>query len=301
MSMRWLLTAGLLIGSAYSQVEEGGVIPKITTASFRSGATITLRLSLGYVSAVHVSEPVSSIAIGDPAAFRAEHSEADPELIFFKPLTAERVRSNAIIVTRSGTTLTLALVSYGHAGAGTEVDFMLDCRPVGRALIARSFIVTGLEAGGPNQMNGKQAETDVLDEEIRRQAELPVRVEGAGRLTVAVGRSRQIGKETIVSYSALNGSDAPVELLPPQMDLSVEQPGRKKHLTSDPVPLLRYRMSRRRLEPGERSDGVVVFVRPASKTSAAELQLRLAQADRADRPIVLAVPFLPALSEQNHE
>src|SRR6185437_13631716 len=98
------------------------------TAGFRSGSTVTRRLSLGYVSAVHLPESVSSIAVGDPSLFRAEHSDSEPELIFFKPLTAEPARSNAIIVTRNGTVLTLALVNSGHAAPGAEVDFLLNWR-----------------------------------------------------------------------------------------------------------------------------------------------------------------------------
>jgi hypothetical protein len=56
-------------------------------------------------------------------------------------------------------------------------------------------------------------------------------------------------------------------------------------------------MSRRRLAPGERCDGVVIFERPASKISDAGLQLRLARADQADRPILLPIPFVAAESE----
>jgi hypothetical protein len=102
----------------------------------------------------------------------------------------------------------------------------------------------------------------------------------------------------MLAFSARNDSDGAIELLPPQMDLTIEQTGKKRRLISDPVPVLAYRISRRRLEPGERADGVVIFERPASKAAAAALQLRLAQADRADHPVVLAVPFIPAVPEE---
>ena len=301
MSMRGLLISALLIGSAYPQVEGGGVVPKMRTAVFRSGSTITLRLSLGYVSAVHVPEPISSIAVGDPSAFHAEHSEAEPELVFFKPLSAEPARSNAVIVTRNGTVLTLALVSYGRATAGSEIDFLLDCRREASAVIAgdsdKNLDRPALPASSSNALDEKRAEVGAVEEEIRRQSELSLGLEGGG-LQAAVGRSRELGNETIVAFSARNGSDAPIELLPPQMELSMEQTGRKRRLISDPVPVLAYRISRRRLESGERADGAVIFERPASKAAAAGLQLRLAQADRADHPLVLAVPFIPAVSEE---
>ena len=52
-----------------------------------------------------------------------------------------------------------------------------------------------------------------------------------------------------------------------------------------------YRMTTRRLAPGERSDGVVVFERPAFKESSEKLQLQIAQAEQVDHPILLLVPF----------
>ena len=47
----------------------------------------------------------------------------------------------------------------------------------------------------------------------------------------------------------------------------------------------------RRLAPGERADGVVVFERPAFKESSEKLQLQIAQAEQVDHPILLPVPF----------
>ena len=204
-------------------------------------------------------------------------------------------------MTRNGTVLTFALVSYGRAPAGSEIDFLLDCRRAASAVIAgasdEKLDRAPLPASSSNRPDDKRAEARVVEEELRRQSELSLGLEGSG-LQAAVGRSRQLGNATIVAFSARNGSDAPIELLPPQMELSMEQTGRKRRLISDPVPVLAYRFSRRRLESGERADGAVIFERPASKAAAAGLQLRLAQADRADHPIILAVPFSPALSEE---
>lgn len=302
--MRSLPIFFLLIGSAHSQAESGGVVPKAITATFRSGTSITLRLGVGYVSAVHVPEPVSSIAVGDPAAFHAEHSDAEPELIFFKPVIAEPARSNAVIVTRNGTMLSLVLESQGRPAVGSEIDFLLDWRRAAGRLIAGSSEGALVRASAASNFDGakeKQSQTDVLDEEIRHQADLSFSAEGQGELQVVVGRSRQIGKDMVVAFSARNRSNASIELLSPQMELTLEQRGKGRRLVSDPLPLLAYRMSRRRLEPGERSDGVVIFERPASKAAAAALQLRLARADQADRAVLLPVPFLATLSGDEHE
>ena len=41
-----------------------------------------LHLHPGFVSSVRLPEEVGSVVLGDPAAFRGEHSEAEPRLVF---------------------------------------------------------------------------------------------------------------------------------------------------------------------------------------------------------------------------
>jgi len=63
---------------------------------------------------------------------------------------------------------------------------------------------------------------------------------------------------------------------------------------AEPIPISEYRMTSRRLVPGQRADGVVVFERPTFKESTENLELQLARADQVDRPILLPVPFTTA-------
>jgi hypothetical protein len=51
-------------------------------------------------------------------------------------------------------------------------------------------------------------------------------------------------------------------------------------------------MTSRRLAPGERVDGVAVFESPALKESNERLELRLAQADQIDHPILVPCHFI---------
>jgi hypothetical protein len=53
----------------------------------------------------------------NPAAFKAEHSEAEPRLVFLKPITTEASESNAVITTRQGEEISLHLISAGKATA----------------------------------------------------------------------------------------------------------------------------------------------------------------------------------------
>src|SRR6516162_9195220 len=61
-----------------------------------------LHLHPGFVSSVRLPEEVSSVVLGDPGAFKGEHSETEPRLVFFKPSTPKPAKTNALITTRSG-------------------------------------------------------------------------------------------------------------------------------------------------------------------------------------------------------
>jgi hypothetical protein len=50
-------------------------------------------------------------------------------------------------------------------------------------------------------------------------------------------------------------------------------------------------MSRRRLGPGERADGVVVFRRPSFKQSNETLLLQIADSGAVDRPALAPIGF----------
>src|SRR5258708_16858695 len=50
---------------------------------------VVLHLRPGYVSSVRVLEEVSSVVLGDTGAFKAEHSDAEPQLVFFKATSAK--------------------------------------------------------------------------------------------------------------------------------------------------------------------------------------------------------------------
>ena len=97
----------------------------------------------------------------------------------------------------------------------------------------------------------------------------------------------------LLGFSVLNHSNRVIELLPPQIELSgvamhTKGKGRTK---AEPVAIFEYRVTSRRLAPGERADGVVMFERPAFKESSEKLQLQLTEASRVDQPIVVPIPF----------
>ena len=94
-------------------------------------------------------------------------------------------------------------------------------------------------------------------------------------------------------FSVFNDSKRWIELLPPQIQMDgAERHG--KQIKAEPVAIVDYAMTARRLAPGERADGVVVFERPAFKELGERLMLQLSEAERVDRPILLPLPFVAA-------
>jgi hypothetical protein len=161
----------------------------------------------GYVSAVRVPEEVSSVVLGDPKDFADEHSEAEPRLVFIKPVLTKPGETNVLITTKSGHEIPLHLISNGDS----QVDFLLDFQ-VARASFMipstlPSFAVAETKAIGspevapvsaPSEASAT-AETALLK---ATRASTP-RWEGK-QLKVAVGQVSESGHRTVVSFSALN-------------------------------------------------------------------------------------------------
>lgn len=260
---------------------------------------LALHLKPGFVSALRLDDAVNSIAIGDPMSFRAEHSDAEPELVFFKPLTSEAARSNALVTTKSGEQISVTLSSAGEGTASTEIDFLVNCRRPSRLLLVTESPVVGVaETRALSSSAAEMQEPSILESILQWQSAAKFPDRNRGMVQAAVGRAVRRGPELIVGYSVRNGSDSAIELLPPQIELSSADRHGQHHLTSEPLPISAYRMSTRTLRPGERADGVVAFERPAFKESQAGLELRLAQSEQIDRPIVLPLPFLADTVEE---
>src|SRR5581483_11602262 len=113
----------LLLSRSYAQIEP--TAGRILNLNLDPQVVTSLALRPGFVTAVRLPEAVSSVVIGDPVAFKAEHSDAEPELVFFKPITAVPSRTNALITTRFGHEVSLSLVSYGAADHKTRIDYVL--------------------------------------------------------------------------------------------------------------------------------------------------------------------------------
>jgi type IV secretory pathway VirB9-like protein len=121
LSLVHLITIGLLlprITVAQTELPQA----RIVKLNVDPEQVVVLRLRPGYVSSVRVLEEVSSVMLGDPGSFKAEHSDAEPQLVFFKATSAKPAETNALITTRGGHEISLSLVSQGKSDRSEPVD-----------------------------------------------------------------------------------------------------------------------------------------------------------------------------------
>jgi hypothetical protein len=283
LSLVHLTTAALLllhIASAQADLPQA----RIVSLNVDPEQVVVLHLRPGYVSSVRVLEEVSSVVLGDPGAFKADHSEAEPQLVFFKATSAKPAQTNALITTRGGHEISLSLVSQGKSDRSEPVDYVLNCeRP-------RSFLIASTH---PMFVVG---ETKNVATENRPSSAAP---EKPGRQEQDLVRAERIEKEQqmAVQFAVLNSSARTIEVLPPQIQLAgISKDKHRKAIKAEPVPIKDYWITSSRLAPGTRADGIVVFERPTFKESRERLLLAVAQAEEVDRPVLAPIAFVAPVS-----
>jgi hypothetical protein len=292
---------------------------RVATLTIDPREVTILHLRPEFESSIRMPEDVTSVILGSPGAFKAEHNEGEPQYVYVKPISKEPAQSNLLIATKSGQHVTIELISAGASAASDTppVDFLIEYRT------ARSFLVSGDTSGPIAQKttdNSRGWKTDsrvaeqpsgavdaprsAIDEvfAVQTQINSPAWTKWEGRqIETSVGGVRQWKNETVVAYSIFNNSDASVEIVPPQIQIAGRKPEKKKSkkskgILSDQMEIRDYKLSTTRLEPGARADGVAVFDRPNFKQSTEQLLLQIAQADQIDRPILIRLPFTPPIS-----
>ena len=198
---------------------------QIVTLSLDPQNVTVLHLRRGFVSSVRLPEDVSSVVLGDPAAFKAEHSDAEPQLVFFKPTSPKPAETNALITTRSGHEVSLSLVSEGSSNRGGAVDYVLKYEPPRSFLIGAahpSFAIGETKGLTQESLPTSNAPSKGSSDErgLLGQQRLDAPHWEGKQLRVAVGRTQESGEEMTVAFSVLNSSARTIELLPPQIQLA---------------------------------------------------------------------------------
>jgi hypothetical protein len=148
--------------------------------------------------------------------------------------------------------------------------------------------------------------TSALDDLLERQRRAPLPtlsgekpgIAPPGKHILEAGVSEVIdqGREVVVLFSVVNLQDHVVELMPPQVQLGgkVKKGAIVRHSVwsnSEQLPVEEFRLTQRRIGPGERADGVLVFQRPSFKQSNETLLLQMADSGAVDRPALAPIGF----------
>src|SRR5262245_52658750 len=116
------------------------VSPQVRTKPAADGKVTVVEIGAHFVSAIRLTEPVNSIAVGDPALFQVEHSEREPELVLVKALTERSSETNLLVSTAHGRQFSFLLVNRGSAAASPKVDFLLQYKPVASFLVEPEIV-----------------------------------------------------------------------------------------------------------------------------------------------------------------
>jgi hypothetical protein len=275
------------------------------------GEVTVLHLRPEFESTIHLPEEVTSVVLGSPGTFKAEHSEGEPNYVYVKPTRMEASQSNLLISTKTGQHVSLELINDGPGGS-IPVDFLLEYKP------QQSFLISDASPAVTAEPAATERKPSVLRTEIHPSTATPSALEleyeqqqrintptwtrwENKQIETSLGDVRQWENQVAVSFSVLNETGNAVEIVPPQIQLagSTKQKKKKKKgvsVTADQLEVRDFRLSATRLEPGARADGVVLFDRPNYKQSTEKLYLQLAQADKIEQPILIRLPFTPPVA-----
>jgi hypothetical protein len=331
----WFLFFSLGASAVLAQMPQ--VVPLVLAKSEFDGKVTEVEVADRFVTTIRLPEAVNSVVLGDPSRFQVEHSDKEPELVFLKAITTQPAETNLLISTTSGRQVSLLLVSRGEdASSGrTPVDLVVSYQPPRDFLVAPSGFPFAMVGGTVSLDLADHASGNVAQElpkrvvatskprgdlqnsplerllEEQESAPLPalygehVRYEPSegDRVRAGVGRVIDGGDEVVVLFSVVNPTERPILLMPPQVQLAGRTTTAKlirhgKWLTAEQLPVLEYRLSRRRLGPGQRADGVAVFERPPYKQSNEMLLLQVAEAGAVDRPALAPIGFGVSSSEE---
>src|SRR5258705_12835494 len=135
-----IFLAGTALALAQTQIK-----PVVSQRTVNEQVNI-VRLSPRYSTAIRLPEAVSSVVVGDPVKFLAEHSDKEPTLVLVKPASEGAAESNLLVTTVKGTHLSFLLRSEGPS-ARAPVDFVMNYRSAGSFLVEDSAVGTGEVAG----------------------------------------------------------------------------------------------------------------------------------------------------------
>ena len=211
----------------------GSVQPVVSEINISSTAVTDVHLRPLFTTTIRVPDAISSVAVGAPTLFEAEHSDQEARLIYVKPTTNKPAESNLVVTMQSGETISMRLLSDGASTLSAPVDFIVNYRP------RQSFFIGSSDPMPPKASETPQSHADPIADALDRQSKIqtPLWDHGTSLLdgstsknappafSGALGEIRDAGGKMLVAYSVVNQSSHWVEVLPPQIE--VNSPGRR--------------------------------------------------------------------------
>jgi len=269
---------------------------------------------------IRLPEPVNSVVLGDSNLFQAEYSPSEPLSVFARATGSGTAQTNLVISTVFGRQFILLLRSMGASGDPSDagVDLLVRCQPAQvhfieetfpAALISETVSLSSAVHPLPRSdeaVSAQQSENEKLHQILNRQRDQTIDKLFGDRIRVGIGQVAEDGSRLVVSFSVMSSKSEPAELVPPQVQLSGQTKSgifrRTRWTTVQQLPVESYQMSQRRLAPGGRIDGVVVFERPAIKQSTETLMLQIADSAAVDQPTLAPIRFRQTTPlEKDHE
>jgi hypothetical protein len=262
MNKCWVFLYLTTLTYSFAQAGKPQAIPeaRIVRLTLDPQSVTVLHLRPGYVSCARLPEDISTVVLGNPSAFKAEHSDAEPRLVSVKPTTPTPSETNALITTKTGREVALHLVSSGSANNAGPVDFILEYdRPRSFLIEAAgpSVIVSRTESVAPQQASGTVLESAPIPSNLTLLKQQSLRKPHwlGKQLRVAVGPITESDQQMVVAFSVLNASSRTIEVLPPQIQLTgISKKGHGKPVKVEPLAIKDYAITVRRLRPGARAD-----------------------------------------------
>jgi hypothetical protein len=312
--MLYLFLLILLSGSLPAQTQH--TRERTGSKTVLEGHPASIRLAPHVTTTIRLPEAVNSVVLGDSNRFQAEYSPNEPLLVFARPTAPDIAETNLVISTVFGRQFILILKSLGVSTDPSQagVDLLVTCQAVAvrfieetspSGLISETLNLrsAGRPAGSASQSEGSRL---AVDEILTRQRHQKMDKLYGDRLHVGIGQVSEDGPRLIVSFSVFGPKSEPAELVPPQIQLSGQAKSgrfrRVRWISVQQLTVQAYQMTGRKLNPGERVDGVVIFERPPIKQSTEKLLLQIADSAAVDRPTLAPINFRPTKPlEKNDE
>src|SRR5260370_29736455 len=180
MKLRWLIPIAVSLPFRLGATGPA-VSARVATITINPNQVTALHLRPEFESTIRMPEEITSVILGSPGSFKAEHNEGEPQYVYVKPITKEPVQSNLLIATKSGQHVTLELISDGAGAnnANQPVDFLIEYRASRSFLIASDAAIPAMPkvnakppSSGVTPSHSPSVVPSAIDQELEQQSKI---------------------------------------------------------------------------------------------------------------------------------